>query len=256
MASLDEISSAQLQRYSRQIMLPQIGIEGQLRLLRAHVFIIGVGGLGSAAAYYLTASGIGKLSICDADQVEASNLQRQILHDSDDIGRLKTESARNALHRLNPDIQIHTINRRFETLEPQQLETVDILLDASDNFATRFAANHTSIRLGIPLVSAAAIRMEGQLSTFEPKHADSPCYQCLYRDEAMDTPDNCSVGGVLAPIVGIIGTLQALEAIKLITGTGEPLRGRLLLFDGAGLQWRSVRLPRDPLCPACGQRQR
>jgi adenylyltransferase/sulfurtransferase len=241
----------QLLRYSRQIMLPQFGYEGQQTLLNAHVAVIGAGGLGSPVALYLAAAGVGRLTIADHDVVDLSNLQRQILHDSRDLGRPKVESARDRLQALNPDVSIVPLQAR---IDPQQLQAlvrqVDVVVDASDNFATRFAVNAACVDSGTPLVSGAAIRLEGQLSVFEPARADSPCYRCLYREG--DEPDQtCTDNGVLAPVVGVIGSLQALESIKLLTGIGETLCGRLLVFDGLHHEWRSVKLRKDPLCPVC-----
>jgi len=241
----------QLLRYSRQILLPQIDIEGQQKLLDAHVGIIGAGGLGSPVAMYLASAGVGRLTIADHDQVDLSNLQRQILHDSNDIGRPKVESARTRLTALNPDVTVTPLNARIDAAQLQQLaQQADVIVDASDNFATRFAVNAACVATGTPLVSGAAVRMEGQLSVFVPRRDDSPCYRCLYREG--DEPDQtCTGNGVLAPIVGIIGSLQALEALKLLLGIGETLCGRLLVFDGLHHEWRSIRLHKDPSCPVC-----
>ena len=241
----------QLLRYSRQILLPQIDIEGQQKLLDAHVGIIGAGGLGSPVAMYLASAGVGRLTIADHDRVDLSNLQRQILHDSNDIDRPKVESARTRLTALNPDVTVTPLNARIDASQLQQLaQQADVIVDASDNFATRFAVNAACVATGTPLVSGAAVRMEGQLSVFVPQRSDSPCYRCLYREG--DEPDQtCTDNGVLAPIVGIIGSLQALEALKLLLGIGETLCGRLLVFDGLYHEWRSIRLHKDPSCPVC-----
>lgn len=241
----------QLLRYSRQIMLPQVGYEGQQKLLDARVAVIGAGGLGSPVAMYLAAAGVGRLTIADHDVVELSNLQRQILHDSRDLGRPKVESARDRLQALNPDVNVIALQARIDAQQLQQLaRQADVVVDASDNFATRFAVNAACVASGTPLVSGAAIRLEGQLSVFVPARADSPCYRCLYR-EGEEPDQTCTDNGVLAPVVGVIGSLQALETLKLLTGVGETLCGRLLVFDGLHHEWRSVRLRRDPHCPVC-----
>jgi len=244
----------QLLRYSRQILLPQIGIEGQQQLLDARVLIVGAGGLGSAAALYLASAGVGHISIADHDKVELSNLQRQILHRHCDIGRAKVDSARDTLTGLNPDLQVTGLQAR---LDAEQLGAligqVDLVIDGSDNFATRFAVNAACVQGQTPLVSGAAIRMEGQLAVFDPRRADSPCYRCLYK-EGEEPDQTCTDNGVLAPLVGVIGSLQALEGIKLLLDLGETLCGRLLLFDAMYSEWRSVKLRRDPACPVCGAR--
>jgi adenylyltransferase/sulfurtransferase len=200
---------------------------------------------------YLAAAGVGRLTIADHDQVDLSNLQRQILHDSRDIGRPKVESARDRLTALNPDVEVLPLQARIDPRQLQDLvEQVDAVVDASDNFATRFAVNAACVAGATPLVSGAAIRLEGQLSVFEPARNDSPCYRCLYR-EGEEPDQTCTDNGVLAPVVGIIGSLQALETLKLLSGVGETLCGRLLLFDGLHQEWRTVRLRKDPQCPVC-----
>jgi molybdopterin/thiamine biosynthesis adenylyltransferase len=244
----------QLLRYSRQILLPQIGVAGQQQLLDARVLIIGAGGLGSAAALYLASAGVGHITIADHDKVELSNLQRQILHRHQDIGRPKVDSARDTLTRLNPDLQVTGLPVR---LDGEQLAALigplDLVIDGSDNFATRFAVNAACVQQHTPLVSGAAIRMEGQLAVFDSRRADSPCYRCLYK-EGEEPDQTCTDNGVLAPVVGVIGSLQALEAIKVLLNLGETLCGRLLLFDALYSEWRSVKLSRDPACPVCGVR--
>jgi adenylyltransferase/sulfurtransferase len=245
------MNDAQLLRYSRQIMLPGFGIEGQERLRGASVLVVGLGGLGSPAAMYLAAAGVGRLLLADFDAVDLSNLQRQILHTTDRIGSPKAESARLALAALNPDVELVTVKRSLsdETL-PALLAEVDLVLDGSDNFATRFSVNAACTAAVKPLVSGAAIRMEGQVTAFSGQPG-GPCYQCLYpRDGALD--ETCTANGILAPVVGIIGSVQATEAIKILAGIGEPLYGRLLLLDAAAMEWRTLRLPADPACPICG----
>lgn len=242
-----------LLRYSRQILLPAVGLEGQERLLDSRVLIVGAGGLGSPAALYLAAAGVGHITIADHDEVDLSNLQRQLLHRHQDLGRLKVDSARDSLQALNPDVSVSVINERLagQRLD-EQVSQVDLVVDASDNFTTRFAINAACVRHRVPLVSGAAIRMEGQVAVFRPGQPDSPCYRCLYKEA--DEPDQtCAANGVLAPVVGVIGSLQALEAIKVLLDLGEPLCGRLLLFDATGLEWRTLRLRKDPACPVCGK---
>ncbi len=241
----------QLLRYSRQIMLPEMDVEGQMKLLDATVLIVGMGGLGSPVSMYLTAAGVGHLVIVDDDIVELSNLQRQIAHGQADLGALKVDSAAETLQRLNPDVKITRIGERLDAGRLDAiLPGVDLVVDACDNFTTRFMVNAGCIRHRLPLVSGAAIRMEGQIAVFDSRHQDSPCYQCLYA-AGDDEQASCARNGVMAPLVGIVGAVQAMEAIKLLTGIGESLRGRLLLLDGRAMQWRELRLPRDPSCQAC-----
>ena len=243
----------QLLRYSRQILLPAVDIEGQTRLLNARVFILGLGGLGSPCAMYLAAAGVGHLTLCDDDEVELSNLQRQILHGTPDIGRRKTESAQDTLSKLNPEVSVTLINKRLTRQE--LLQTVgqhDVVIDASDNFATRFLINEVCVASRIPLVSGAAIRMEGQVTVFRNDHDDSPCYRCIYQDEP-ETAQTCSESGVLSPILGIIGSIQALECVKILLNVGNDLQGRLLIFDGSDMEWRTIRLKKDKKCPVCAK---
>lgn len=242
----------QLLRYSRQILLPDFGTESQQTLLDAHVLIMGLGGLGSPVAMYLAAAGVGRLTLVDDDQVDLSNLQRQIIHDSDSLQQNKVDSAARRIALLNPAVQTHCIARRLSQEElQQQLESVDLLVDATDNFASRFMINRACHQTQTPLVSGAAIRMEGQVSVFDFKKADSPCYRCLY-DEAGEENTSCSENGVMAPMVGIIGSIQAMEAIKLLTGYGETLTGKLLINDALYQDWRVMKLKKDPDCPVCG----
>jgi molybdopterin-synthase adenylyltransferase len=241
----------ELLRYSRQIMLPELDIAGQEKLRSAHVAIVGLGGLGSPAALYLAAAGIGTLTLVDFDTVDTSNLQRQIVHRNSNVGQLKVESARTALLELNPGIVIHTISRVLDDDDLKDLaEEVDVILDATDNFLVRYAMNSASISARKPLVSAAAIRFEAQLTTFDPRRADSPCYACLY-PAASATDQTCSENGVIAPLVGIVGAFQALEVIKLLAGIGETLVGRLLFFDAKYAEWREFKLSKAPNCPSC-----
>ncbi len=237
-----------LLRYSRQILMPQIGIEGQQRLLGSRALIVGLGGLGSPVALYLAAAGVGHLVISDHDTVEVSNLQRQLLHRNKDLGRPKAASARDTLLGLNPGIRVEAIPHMLEGEElAEQVAAADVIIDASDNFATRFMLNDACVAAHKPLVSGAAIRLEGQVSVFHNERDDSPCYRCLYKDEG-ELEETCSENGVLAPLVGIIGSVQALEAIKVLLGLGETLGGRLLLLDGLTMEWRSLKLRKDPAC--------
>lgn len=246
------MNDEQLLRYSRQIMLPQLDVAGQQRLLDSHALIIGMGGLGSPVAMYLAAAGVGRLTLVDFDTVDLSNLQRQILHGSADIGRPKVDSAREALVALNPEVRVSTVKHKLEGAALlEAITAADVVIDASDNFATRFAISDACVQARKPLVSGAAIRMEGQVSVFHNERDDSPCYRCLYRDEG-EQEQTCSENGVLAPVVGVIGALQATEALKVLAGIGETLGGRLLLWDAMTMEWRSLRLRKDPACPLCG----
>lgn len=252
MSAPAQMNDEQLLRYSRQIMLPEIDAAGQLRLAQAGVLIIGAGGLGSAAAVYLAAGGVGRLVLVDFDRVDLSNLQRQILHDTADIGRLKVESAAERLRALNPDVDLTLLDRALNEDElREQAAAVDVIVDASDNFATRFAINRASVAAGTPLVSGAAIRFEAQLSVFNPRDESSPCYRCLYQDDAA-VEETCTANGVLAPLLGIAGSIQAAETMKLIMGLGDTLQGRLLLMDVMSMEWHTAVLPKDPDCPVCG----
>ncbi len=241
----------ELLRYSRQIMLPQVDVAGQQRLSDARVLIIGLGGLGSPVAMYLAAAGVGTLELVDFDHVDLSNLQRQILHDTNDIGQAKTDSAKQRLAAINPLINIITQNKKLDNESLiNAAKHADVVIDASDNFTTRFAVNHACLVAKTPLVSAAAIRMEGQISVFRCDAPDAPCYQCLYQDNG-DEDTNCTSNGVLAPMVGILGAMQALETLKILLDIGETLAGKLMLFDGLSMQWRTMKLPKDPACSAC-----
>ncbi len=243
----------QLLRYSRQIMLPQFDVVGQQRLVDSHVLIIGMGGLGSPVAIYLAAAGVGRLTLVDFDTVDLTNLQRQIVHATADIGRPKVESARERLLALNPEIKVEIIDRKLEGDELLEVvATADVVVDASDNFTTRFQINDACVQARKPLVSGAAIRMEGQVAVFRNERDDSPCYRCLYRDEG-ELAQTCSENGVLAPVVGVIGSLQATETIKLLAGMGETLAGRLMVWDAMIMEWRTLKLKKDPACPVCGR---
>ncbi|MBY4675697.1 molybdopterin-synthase adenylyltransferase MoeB [Marinobacterium arenosum] len=250
------LSDQQLLRYSRQIMLPEVEIAGQQAWLDSWVLIIGAGGLGSPVAIYLAAAGVGTLVLADDDQVDLSNLQRQIVHTTERIGVDKVESARQTLQALNPEVQVETIAARLEgeTLA-QQVARADLVVDCTDNFTTRFAINRACVAAKTPLVSGAAIRIEGQVAVYDPRQPDSPCYQCLYKD-GDDENLTCSESGVLAPLVGIIGSVQAMEALKVLANIGQPLVGKLMLLDGLSMEWRTLKLRKDPACPVCGSGDR
>lgn len=243
----------QLLRYSRHILLDEVGIDGQERWLAGHALVIGAGGLGSPVSLYLAASGVGRITLCDPDTVDLTNLQRQIVHHTDSVGRPKVESARDTLARINPHAQVIAL---CEKLAGARLEALvadsDVVVDASDNFATRHAVNRACVKHGVPLVSGAAVRFDGQVAVFDPRRPDSPCYHCLFPESAEHEEVQCSVMGVFAPLVGIIGAVQAAEALKVMAAVGEPLVGRLQLLDARSMQWRSIRMPRDPGCPVCG----
>ncbi|MDX1592784.1 MAG: molybdopterin-synthase adenylyltransferase MoeB [Gammaproteobacteria bacterium] len=246
-----DLDDDQLLRYSRQIMLPQVDAAGQMRLLESTVLVVGLGGLGAPVAMYLAAAGVGHLVLCDDDEVDLSNLQRQIVHATPDVGRTKVASARDALLDLNPDVTVTTVPTRLEgEALRERVAQADVVVDACDNFTTRFAVNEACFASGTPLVSGAAIRFEGQVAVFDPRDDNSPCYRCLYRDGG-ELDETCTQSGVFTPVVGIIGSLQATEALKLLIGIGETLTGRLLLLDAETMQTRTIRLPRDPECPVC-----
>ncbi len=237
-------------RYNRQIKLPQIGEEGQQKIIDSTVLIIGMGGLGSPAAMYLAAAGIGKLIISDFDVVEESNLQRQIIHQTKNVGDLKAHSARQTILDINPDCQVEMIDRELDDEELEVfINKANIVLDCSDNFPTRFAVNRFCVQTKTPLVSAAAIRLEGQILSFIPD-TDGPCYQCLYSGE-YENAQTCEMEGVLGPVVGVMGTLQALQALLILTGHTQEIIGKLQLFDGLNMQWQQVQIPKNPTCPIC-----
>lgn len=247
-----ELDDARLLRYSRHILLDEIGVEGQEKLLAAHILVIGAGGLGSPVALYLAASGIGTLSIVDDDVVDLSNLQRQIVHGADRIGENKASSAAQTLQQLNPDTRVLAMSARAEGERLHELiAQADVVVDCCDNFATRHAVNRACFKLGKPLVSGAATRFDGQLSVFDPRVQGAPCYHCLFEEEGEASDGPCATFGVFAPLVGIIGSMQAAEALKLVMGIGESPLGRLLLLDARTMQWREMRFKADPACPVC-----
>ncbi len=252
-ASVD-LDNERLLRYSRHILLDEIGVEGQQKLLDAHVLVIGAGGLGSPVALYLAASGIGTLTIVDDDVVDLTNLQRQIVHTAARVGQNKAESAAETLLALNPDTRVVPVVQRAVGDELTALvAAADVVIDCCDNFATRHAVNRACVQFGKPLVSGAATRFDGQLTVFDPRQAGSPCYHCLFGEEGEAGDGPCATFGVFAPLVGIIGSMQAAEALKLIIGLGESPVGRLLLLDARTMRWREMRYGQDPACPVCGQ---
>ncbi len=251
-ADTKNMNDQQLLRYSRQIMLPQIDIAGQQKLLNAKVLIVGAGGLGSPASIYLAAAGVGQITIYDDDQVDLTNLQRQIAHYTADIGLDKVISTLNTLKKINPEVNVVARKARLQgELLNKEVADADVVLDCSDNFATRFAVNQACVIAKTPLISGAAIRFEGQVSVFTPGFGDSPCYNCLYQSDGEEL-QNCARNGVIAPITGIVGSIQALEAMKLIMEIGETLTGRLLLLDGLTMEWQTMRLKKNTACPTCG----
>ena len=246
------LNDEELLRYSRHILLAGIDIEGQLRLKNSRVLIVGLGGLGSPVALYLAAAGVGELHLADFDLVDSSNLQRQILHDTTSEGRPKTESARERLRQLNPLIRLHVHERKLDAESLLELvQKVDLVLDCTDNFRIRDELNRVCVAQGTPWVSGAAIRLGGQVTLFNPKDSDSPCYRCLF-PEVEESAAGCNEAGVLGPLVGVIGSIQAAEAIKFLTGLGRSLQGRLLLADLGNSQFRDQPVSRDPACPVCG----
>jgi len=246
------MNDQQLLRYSRHILLNEIGVEGQEKLLAAHVLVIGAGGLGSPIALYLAAAGVGQLTLCDNDRVDLTNLQRQIVHQTAALGQNKAESAARAAHALNPTINVIALPQRADdALLRAQVALADVVIDASDNFATRHAVNRACVAARKPLVSGAAVRFDGQVAVFDLRQGDAPCYHCLFPEEGDADEIRCAENGVFAPLVGIIGSTQAAEAIKLITGCGKTLNGKLLLLNSLDMEWRTLRLKRDTACAVC-----
>ena len=247
------LSDDELLRYSRQILLPRFDVAGQEALKSARVLVVGAGGLGCPVALYLGAAGVGALTVVDDDTIELANLQRQIGFEQDQLGAAKAESLADRVRRINPLISVTAQTTRLEAEAlAVQVAEASVVVDCSDNFNTRFSLNRACVRAGVPLVSGAAIRGEGQLSVFDPRRDDSPCYHCLYPEQGNEDL-TCSQAGVIAPLVGMIGAAQAMEALKVIAGVGRPLVGRLLLLDAWDMEWREMTLARDPNCPVCGQ---
>ena len=240
-------------RYSRHLLLNEFGEEAQERLLASHALVVGAGGLGSPALLYLASSGMGRITVCDGDRVDLTNLQRQIVHRQESVGQPKAASAAATLRSINPEIRVDSLEERAG---PERLMALvrgaDVVLDCSDNFATRHALNRACVAAGKPLVSGAGIRFDGQVAVFDLRRPEAPCYNCLFAEDAEAEDVRCAVMGVFAPLVGIVGTFQAMEAIKLVSGVGETLAGRLMLFDALASRWHEVRLARDPHCRVCG----
>ncbi len=248
------MNDEQLLRYSRHILLPEIGIEGQEKFLASSALIIGAGGLGSPVAMYLAAAGVGTIALADGDAVDLTNLQRQILHTTGSIGKPKAASGREALAKINPEVKVAPLQRRLEGEELDRLVAgASVVLDCSDNFATRHAVNRACVRHRRPLVSGAAVRFDGQVSVFDLRDDLSPCYQCLFPENAELEEMRCAVMGIFAPLTGIIGAVQAAEALKLLAGAGDTLKGRLLILDALAMQWRTVKLAKDPSCAVCAK---
>lgn len=244
----------QLLRYSRHILLDEIDIEGQEKLLAAHALIIGAGGLGSPAAFYLASAGIGTITLVDDDTVDLTNLQRQILHTTERVGRPKADSGKQTLEDINPSINIVALKERVSGERLNELvRNASVVLDCSDNFATRHAINRACVANRVPLVSGAAIKFDGQISVFDPRGGNAPCYACLFPEDQEFEEVNCGTMGVFAPLVGIIGSMQAAEALKLVAGIGESLAGRLLLLDARTMEWSSIKIARNAKCSVCGQ---
>ena len=242
----------QLLRYSRHILLPQIEYEGQEKLTKNHALIVGAGGLGSPAALYMAASGVGTLTICDFDVVDLTNLQRQIIHTTQSVGINKAVSAQQTIFEINPDVTVQTVQQKSTEAELSRLvEAADVVLDCSDNFATRYALNRLCVTHKKPLVSGAALAFEGQITVYDMRYDNSPCYHCLFPDNGEDTDLRCATNGVFAPLVGMVGTTQAAEALKILMGIGETLQGRLLLLDALAMEWREIKLKKDPSCSVC-----
>lgn len=243
----------QLLRYSRHILLPQVEYAGQEKLTQSHALIMGAGGLGAPVALYLAASGVGKLTICDFDDVDLTNLQRQIIHTTPSVGTNKALSAQQTLYEINPEVQVQIIQQKSTEAELTELVSeADIAIDCSDNFATRYAMNRVCFAQKKPLVSGAAVRFEGQVTVFDFRQDNTPCYHCLFPDTGDDQELRCADNGVFSPLVGMIGTTQAAETLKCLLNIGQTLEGRLLLLDALDMQWRTIKLARDPACSICG----
>ncbi|MCX7217367.1 MAG: HesA/MoeB/ThiF family protein [Burkholderiales bacterium] len=248
------MNDQQLRRYSRHILLDQIGIEGQEKINLAHALVIGAGGLGSPAAFYLASAGVGKITLVDDDEVDLTNLQRQILHTTERVGQPKVSSAKQTLQQINPEIQVIALQERVNAERlAELLQDVSIVLDCCDNFSTRHAINAACVNQAVPLISGAAISFDGQISVFNARDANSPCYACLFPPTDKFEETMCSSMGVFAPLVGIIGSMQAAEALKVIMGIGKSLSGRLLLLDAQHMEWTTIKVARNPACPVCGQ---
>jgi molybdopterin/thiamine biosynthesis adenylyltransferase len=250
------VTDDDLLRYSRHILLEEIGVEGQERLAAAHAVVIGAGGLGSPVALYLGSAGLGRITLVDADTVDVTNLQRQIAHAQDRVGQAKVDSARQAIHALNPAVNVQVVAQRADAaLLDALVPSASVVLDCTDNFATRHAINAACVRHRVPLVSGAAIRFDGQVAVYDPRDDQAPCYACVFPPQQAVEETRCATMGVFAPLVGVIGSLQAAEALKLLVGAGTTLTGRLLMLDGLRMEWNDIRVSRQMTCPVCGSRQ-
>ena len=251
---MHDMDDQQLLRYSRHILLPDIEYQGQEKLLKSHILIVGAGGLGSPITIYCAAAGIGKITICDFDNVDLTNLQRQIIHDTQSVGLNKASSAKQFVDSLNPDVEVIAVTEKQTEKSMKEIaKNVDVIIDGSDNFATRYALNRIAVELKKPLVSGAAVRFEGQVSVFDMRHDTSPCYHCLFPDTGDRNETRCADNGVFSGTVGMIGTAQAAEVMKLILGIGQSLEGRLLLLDVKSMQWKNINLKKDLACPVCSK---
>ena len=251
-----DFTEEQIERYSRHIILPEVGGEGQSKLLESKVFMIGAGGLGSPVAYYLAAAGVGTIGIADADVVDMSNLQRQIIHNQDRVDMPKVESARETIQALNPDVKVNTYNYRITEENVREIiREYDLIVDGCDNFPTRFLINDACFLEKKTLVSGAMFRFEGQVATFKPHaHKEGPCYRCLYPEPPpAGLVPSCSEAGILGALAGAVGTIQAVEVVKELLGIGESLSGRLMTFDALRMEWKKLKLHKDPACPLCGE---
>jgi molybdopterin/thiamine biosynthesis adenylyltransferase len=247
------MNDSELLRYSRHILLNEVGIEGQERIMRGRALVIGAGGLGSPVALYLASAGIGCLTLVDHDTVDLTNLQRQIIHTEACVGQPKVESARQTLLTINSELKIEILNERADAVRLlEMVADADVVLDCCDNFATRHAVNAACVRHQVPLVSGAAVRFDGQLAVYDSRRVESPCYACIFPPDATLEETRCATMGVFSPLVGVIGSMQAAEALKILSGAGEPAVGRLLMLDGRSMSWTDIRLPRNPSCPVCG----
>ena len=251
------MDDTELLRYSRHILLPEIGIDGQQNIAASHALVIGAGGLGSPVALYLASAGVGTITLCDADTVDLTNLQRQIAHDTSTIGLPKVESAQRRIAAINPGVDVRAMRARVGDEQLTELASAaSVVVDCTDNFATRHAINRACVAAARPLVSGAALRFDGQLAVFDVRREDSPCYHCLFGEDEEIEETRCAVMGVFAPLVGVIGAMQAVEALKLLAPCGEPGVGKLFLYDGLNAEWKTLSIKRDPNCVVCGDRPR
>ena len=248
------MNDQQLLRYSRHILLDEIGIEGQAKILAAHALVIGAGGLGSPVSYYLASAGVGKITLVDNDTIDLTNLQRQILHTTDRIGQSKAQSGKQTMAQINPEVEVVALQERVEGDRLMELvKSASVVLDCTDNFATRHAINRACVKNKVPLVSGGAVMFDGQISVYDRRDEEAPCYSCLFPEDEAFPEIHCSTMGVFAPLVGIIGSMQAAEALKLLSGVGQSLGGQLLMLNARNMEWSSIGVGRNPGCPVCGK---